>query len=154
MVEGTENNDLEQVSNDLIEFSGLFRTLLKNLTHEWNKRMTHNLSYTQFKVMFKLYTTGGSLKVSELAEFIGITSGAITGVVDKLLSDEYVSRERASDDRRVVYIEITPKGKAMMEEVMVTQGETVSRYFNVLPEEDIQHLRRIFSLLNDNLDKK
>lgn len=141
-------------SKDLITFSGLFRTLLKNMTQEWNKKMTHNLSYTQFKVMFMLQNENAEKrKVSELAESIGLTPGAITGVVDKLLAEGYVNRERALDDRRVVYVELTAKGKELIAEVLETQGEMISQFFNVLPEEDIQHLRRIFTQMLANIEK-
>ncbi|MFX3636338.1 MAG: MarR family winged helix-turn-helix transcriptional regulator [Candidatus Pristimantibacillus sp.] len=141
-------------SKDLITFSGLFRTLLKTMTHEWNKQMNHNLSYTQFKVMFMLQSAElEKRKVSELADSIGLTPGAITGVVDKLLAEGYVNRERALDDRRVVYVEITAKGKELIAEVLETQGEMISQFFNVLPEEDIQHLRRIFTQMLANIEK-
>ncbi|WP_042167221.1 MarR family winged helix-turn-helix transcriptional regulator [Paenibacillus gorillae] len=139
-------------SAELIAFSGQFRSVLRSINQEWNKRMTHNLSYTQFKMMFRLHLEG-RLKVSELADSMGITSGAITGVADKLVAEDYVVRERATDDRRVVYIEITPKGKLMIEELLDSQSETILSLFTSLPDEDIQHLKRIFAQLIANIEK-
>ncbi|MFF2093295.1 MarR family winged helix-turn-helix transcriptional regulator [Paenibacillus sp. NPDC058174] len=139
-------------SAELIAFSGQFRSVLRSINQEWNKRMTHNLSYTQFKMMFRLHLEG-KLKVSELAESMGLTSGAITGVADKLVAEDYVMRERATDDRRVVYIEITPKGKLMIEELLDSQRETILSLFTRLPDEDIQHLKRIFAQLIANIEK-
>lgn len=137
---------------DLFEVAGYFRKLLKSITQEWNKRMVNNLSLTQFKVLYKLDCVG-TLKVSELAESTGLTSGAITGVTDKLLTEGYVDRVRAEDDRRVVYIEMTAKGKDMLEQVLETQKKTISTFFHSLPEEDIQHLKRIFAHMLANIEQ-
>ncbi|GGG78340.1 MarR family winged helix-turn-helix transcriptional regulator [Paenibacillus radicis (ex Gao et al. 2016)] len=139
-------------SAELIAFSGQFRSVLRSINQEWNKRMTHNLSYTQFKMMYRLHLEK-RLKVSELAESMGLTSGAITGVADKLVAEDYVVRERATDDRRVVYIEITSKGKLMIEELLESQSETILSLFTSLPDEDIQHLKRIFAQLIANIEK-
>ncbi|MUT65610.1 MarR family winged helix-turn-helix transcriptional regulator [Paenibacillus sp. NEAU-GSW1] len=139
-------------SAELVTFSGQFRCLLRSINQEWKKRMPHNLSYTQFKLMFRLHNEE-KLKVSELAELMGLTSGAITGVVDKLIDEGYVTRERATDDRRVVYVEISPQGKTMIEELLESQSESISAMFNRLPDEDIQHLKRIFAQLLVHLEK-
>lgn len=46
----------------------------------------------------------GPLTAGELAEVTGLTSGAITGVVDRLEKAGYVKRERDEHDRRKVMI--------------------------------------------------
>ncbi|MFF2480139.1 MarR family winged helix-turn-helix transcriptional regulator [Paenibacillus sp. NPDC058071] len=138
-------------SAELIAFSGQFRCLLRSIQHEWKKRMPSELSYTQFKLLFSLHREE-RLKVSELAESMGLTSGAITGVCDKLVAEGYVVRERATDDRRVVYVEMTPEGRGLVEQLLDTQSESISTLFMVLPEEDIQHLKRIFAKLLAHID--
>ena len=128
---------------ELVEVASYFRTILKSITHEWKKNTIHNFSMTHFKVLYTL-NCEGQMKVSELADSIGLTPGAITGVSDKLLAEGYVDRVRAEDDRRVVYIELTEKGKGMLETVLESQKEMISTFFHSLPDEDIQHLKRIF----------
>ncbi|BBH22855.1 MarR family transcriptional regulator [Paenibacillus baekrokdamisoli] len=128
---------------ELISLAGLFRTLLKSMKQEWNKHGTYSLSFTQFKVLFKLQAEGAQ-KVSELAEAMGMTPGAITGIADKLIAEGYIKRSRAEDDRRVVYIELTDKGERMLKQLLISQAETMSTFFDKLPDEDIAHLTRIF----------
>ncbi|SFE74246.1 DNA-binding transcriptional regulator, MarR family [Paenibacillus catalpae] len=144
---------MRNTSEELIGFIGQFRTFLRNVNSEWSKNTICGMNYTQFKLLLTLHTSG-SLKVSDIADILGLTSGAITGIADKLVAEGWISRERASNDRRVVYIALTAKGKEMMDDVFETQKETFSSFFNVLPEEDIQHLRRIFSELLANMDNK
>jgi DNA-binding MarR family transcriptional regulator len=50
----------------------------------------------------------GSLTAGELAADAGLTSGAITGVIDRLERAGYARRERDADDRRRVSVEVTP----------------------------------------------
>ena len=51
----------------------------------------------------------GPLGVSELAELMGMTTGAITRLVDRLEGGGYVRRERDSEDRRRVVLHAVPE---------------------------------------------
>ncbi|GLX67854.1 MarR family winged helix-turn-helix transcriptional regulator [Paenibacillus glycanilyticus] len=144
---------MTNTNEELIGFMGQFKTFLKNVNNDFSRKTMTGMNYTQFKLLCTLHTSG-SLKVSELADVLGLTSGAITGIADKLLSEDLISRERASNDRRVVYIELTAKGKDMVDDILKSHHEAFSSFFNVLPEEDIQHLRRIFAQLLANMDNK
>ncbi|WMT43245.1 MarR family transcriptional regulator [Paenibacillus sp. D2_2] len=130
----------------MLEVSGMFRQLLKNMSNELNKVCTkeYNLSFSQYQILYTLKMRG-ALKVSELAEARSLTPPAVTGLIDKLDAGGYVKRERAEDDRRVVYTVITEKGYNIVEKVTEDQKELIQALFDMLPEEDMQHLKRIYS---------
>ncbi|MBU5673736.1 MarR family winged helix-turn-helix transcriptional regulator [Paenibacillus brevis] len=136
----------------IFEVSSMFRMLVKGITHLWNRQKNDNISFPQFKMLYMLNRCG-SLKVSELAERQGLTSAAITGLTDKLLVDGYVERTRTEQDRRVVMISITEKGREMVDKLSESQRETLLQVFSDLSDEDIDHLKRIYSILLGNLDK-
>lgn len=140
-------------SEVLFEVSAMFRTLLKNLSQEWNKKSAgdYNLTFPQFQILYTLKIRGPQ-KVSELADALSLTSPAITGLTDKLLAVGYVQRERAEKDRRVVYTTITEQGLEIIAQVTEDQKEMIQVFFEMLSEEDIQHLRRIFSSMLSNID--
>lgn len=50
----------------------------------------------------------GSMTAGQLAEITGLTTGAITGVIDRLEKAGYVRRERDSQDRRKVIVCLVP----------------------------------------------
>ncbi len=54
----------------------------------------------------------GRVTAGELARESGLTTGAITGVVDRLEKAGFARRERDPDDRRKVYVSILPKALA------------------------------------------
>src|ERR1700744_6123533 len=57
-------------------------------------------------------TLEGRVTAGRLAEVTGLTTGAITGVVDRLEKAGYVRRVRDASDRRKVFIEIVPESVA------------------------------------------
>ena len=61
------------------------------------------LSATEFEAM-DIITRYQPMTAGKLAEYCGLTTGAITGLVDRLERAGFVKRERDSEDRRRVYI--------------------------------------------------
>lgn len=49
--------------------------------------------------------------MSEVAQNLKITVGTLTTAINKLIKKEYVERKRIEEDRRVVLIRLTKKGK-------------------------------------------
>ncbi|MDR0268116.1 MarR family transcriptional regulator [Paenibacillus sp.] len=141
-------------SEQLFEVAAMYRALLKNISKEWKKISTteYNLTFPQSQVLYILMKRGPQ-KVSELAEALALTSPAITSLTDKLIALGYVERERAEKDRRVVYTKITEEGHKITSKMIEDQKEVIQEFFSVLSEEDIQHLRRIFSSMLLNIDQ-
>ena len=52
----------------------------------------------------------GSVRLSELASMLGLTSGGVTGVADQLVNHGLVTRNIYPEDRRSVYLALTPGG--------------------------------------------
>lgn len=61
------------------------------------------LSATEFEAM-DIITRYQPMTAGKLADYCGLTTGAITGLVDRLERAGFVRRERDSEDRRRVYI--------------------------------------------------
>ncbi|WP_114495714.1 MarR family winged helix-turn-helix transcriptional regulator [Fontibacillus phaseoli] len=137
----------------LLEVTTMFGTLIKAISQEWNKRGgEYNVSFPQFKMLHILNKTGQQ-KVSHLAEKLGLTSAAITGLTDRLLTEGYVTRDRDEKDRRVVYIAITEKGQEIIQTITENHEESTQTIFNTLNDEDIMHLKRIFTAMLDTIER-
>lgn len=54
------------------------------------------------------YLADGPMTAGGLAQATGLTTGAITGVVDRLERAGYARRERDPEDRRKVLVQLTP----------------------------------------------
>lgn len=62
--------------------------------------------------MHAIETIGkGQRMMSEIAQDLGITVGTLTTAINRLIKKGYVDRKRIEEDRRVVLVELTKKGK-------------------------------------------
>src|SRR6478752_7643292 len=51
------------------------------------------------------------MRIEELAQDLGMTKGAASRIVDRLVKNGYVERQDSDTDRRVVYARMTPEGR-------------------------------------------
>ena len=58
---------------------------------------------------------GEDSTMSAVAKKLGITAGSLTTSMNSLVNKKYVIRQRSESDRRVVYIQLTAKGKKAYE---------------------------------------
>lgn len=101
-------------------------------------------SDSQFMTLLQAH---GPLTPRQLAEYSGLTSGTVTGVVDRLESLGLVTRERDPGDRRKVVV--TPSAAAIEEKLSPLYAEQASRLRAVLSTRSEAELRTISAFLRD-----
>ncbi|WP_103962633.1 MarR family winged helix-turn-helix transcriptional regulator [Nonomuraea solani] len=75
-----------------------------------------NLTMRQLKVIL-VVAMNGSASGQDLAQSLGVGLGTVTGIVDRLVTQGYVSRHEDPHDRRVRRVELTKNGAALVEEI-------------------------------------
>lgn len=88
--------------------------------------------------------------MSELSNQLMVSNGNITGVVDRLVRDNYVIRQPSPDDRRVQLISLSKEGAEKFAQ-MAREHETWVE--DAFAELDIEELRQTSNLLNKASDK-
>jgi len=83
----------------------------------------------------------GPISAGELAEAAGITTGAVTGVLDRLEALGYARRLRDPSDRRRVVAEMTPKAKRAAMKVYGPLGETYREWAKDYSAEELAQIR-------------
>jgi len=68
------------------------------------------LTSSQYNVLRILRGEAKRLPCLEIAERLITPVPAITGLIDRLEAMELITRDRSTDDRRVVFVAISPKG--------------------------------------------
>jgi DNA-binding MarR family transcriptional regulator len=84
----------------------------------------------------------GRVTAGRLAEVTGLTTGAITGVVDRLEKAGFVRRERDETDRRKVFIVTVPENTARIGRYYVPMQEAMHRLWSTYSEAELQLLLR------------
>jgi DNA-binding MarR family transcriptional regulator len=75
-----------------------------------NPKLKTDLKLSQIKTLFA-FRDRDRLSMKELAEILGVKLPNMTMMIDSLAKEGVVERERDFDDRRKVYVSLTPKGK-------------------------------------------
>ena len=87
-----------------------FRQLLPMVPKEW---LRLDLTMPQLKVVLLLFISGPS-RMSEIASALGVSLATATGVVDRLVERDILTREGDPGDRRVVLCRLSEKGEELM----------------------------------------
>lgn len=88
----------------------------------------------------KIVASSAPIKVSELARQMYLHPATVVGILDRLESKGLVQRTRSTEDRRVVEIDLTQEGKAVVDLAPeVAQGLLV-KGLEALPEETLSHV--------------
>lgn len=77
----------------------------------------HGITSSQYNVLRILRGEGKPLPCLEVADRMIAPVPAITGLIDRLEGMGLVTRERSEEDRRVVYIDLMPKGLKLLAEL-------------------------------------
>lgn len=92
--------------------------------------------------MIKVINENAPLNLSDLACRLYLHSTTVVGIVDRLEMQNLVKRTRSQDDRRKVLVELTEKGKSLIENAPeVAQGLLVAG-LEELPETSLIEIDR------------
>jgi DNA-binding MarR family transcriptional regulator len=87
----------------------------------------------------------------ELSRLLLVTSGNLTGIVDRLESDALVRRETDVRDRRLVRIVLTKKGRQLVEQIMPLHAMDIHALLAFMPAERLATLNEMLGHLRDGL---
>jgi len=59
-----------------------------------------------------------SLTLGNLCNLTNMSSAAATGIADTLVAMEFVTRSNGLSDRRTIWLEITPRGKEALNDIL------------------------------------
>jgi len=111
------------------------------------------LSVPQLMVIGWL-AAGGRRRISEVAARLGVSLSAATGLADRLTRAGLAVRSRDGDDRRVVWLEITPKGRELLARTRELRRQSIDEAFSVLSDEELETFVRIISKVIDHRRKE
>lgn len=141
--------NLETVNDYLVS---VFNDILTIEESELKKSQFNDLSITEMHTieaigMYKKKTS------SEVAKELSITVGTLTVAINNLVKKGYVKRLRSEDDRRVVKLGLTKKGKLLFRVHQHFHREMVKNILKGMEQEEEQALLRALKNLHDFLQE-
>lgn len=106
----------------------------------------HKLTLGQFDILATLRRHGkkGGLSPTQLLESVVLSSGGMTARLDALAFAGYIARKPNPDDRRMVVIELTSKGRRVIENATKTRFKEAK---DSLPPLDATEMTTLTGLL-------
>ena len=112
----------------------------------------HDITQGRFGVLMALWANGGhnangseTLSPAVLAERTGVTRATITGLVDTLERDGFVSRTPDPDDRRMLSVGLTPRGEKLLRRIMPSHFRQMAWLMGPLSEAERRTLVRLLN---------
>ena len=114
-------------------------------------RDNHDTTLPRFDVMAALSRYPDGLKMSELSDYLKVSNGNITGIIDRLAEEGLALRVAVPGDRRAMIARLTPKGTKAFADLAEHHEEWIDDMLGNLTREDAKTLTR---LLNKALDDR
>jgi len=93
------------------------------------------LTLTQFAVLEALYHLG-PMSLSDIAQKVLTTGGNLTMVAGNLEKQGLAGRQRCPEDRRVLIVVLTAKGKALIRRTFSQHAAAITEFLSILDPEE------------------
>lgn len=85
----------------------------------------------------------GSHKLGDLSKKMLFSGGNTTVVVDNLEKENIVERIHSKEDRRAIFVQLTPKGKKLFDKIFIRHAEFITKTVSVLSEREQETLAQL-----------
>jgi len=137
-----DNN--QNIAEQLNNFAKILNQ--KNFITVFTAAKSRGLSISQVNTLFQL-RCNGTIRVSKIAEKLGISNAAASQMLEGLVTKGFISREEDHNDRRVKMIGITDSGLEFLNISMKERLAWFNSIVNTLTEKEQDLIQKTFKLL-------
>ena len=114
---------------------------------EVRRRLRDNFDITlpRFDLLAQLERSPNGMTLGELSQRMMVSNGNITGLVDRLVAQDLISRKAAPNDRRVQIVKLTAEGRRFFRTMARANAHWIGELFGDLTESDIEALMRLLA---------
>ena len=142
-------------TNEMEVFVESMMQVLPQVVRGIMRRETHALAKGQVTApqffVLAVICCQGAQNMSALAEELRVSLPAMTGLINRLCKMKVVKRIYKETDRRVILIDITSKGKRLIEAVHQQKRKSIIDLFGQLPKKDREDYLRILKKIKNIL---
>lgn len=111
----------------------------------------YGLTWARLTILWVLWVWD-DMETARLADECGLAKGTLTGVLNTLEGQEFISRERMPSDKRRVLVALTAKGRATIEELYPKFNEYETAMCAGLSIAEQAELARMLRVVTMNAD--
>lgn len=125
---------------------GLFHKL-KGIPEKYS-----SMTMLQFQALHILFHNP-EITVGKLAKLLLLSSASAAQLTDRMIIMKWIKRIRDKEDRRIIRLVITSKGKAELKTIRRKATDKMRQVFSMIPHGDLAELIRIQTDILSNLEK-
>jgi DNA-binding MarR family transcriptional regulator len=144
---GLRAAEVERLSHIILQMQRCF------VLHLCKELAPGNVSFSQFFLLTYL-DQKEVLTMSAIAQKMGHTTAAASGLVARLENSGYVVRSNAREDRRKVMVCITPKGSALVRRIQEEMMGNLMKVMEHLTPDEQKNWLHIYSKIYDYCQSK
>jgi MarR family 2-MHQ and catechol resistance regulon transcriptional repressor len=153
MVYGTYKSDLsidEKVLMAIVRAAEIFRRNHSGIFRNYG------LSFPQYNVLRVLEASrNGRNKIGDVSRIMLVPGANITGIAKRLEKDGFIIKKSDAADERVTILEITPKGKRTLKNIVKEKDERLELMLKSLSDNQKRELLdKIKRILKNGMPKK
>lgn len=131
-----EDKSLENMVDNIFS---IYPMIYKNLMKTTHECMNISMPHAHYQIIFILEKFK-ELSVTEISKRVCISKPQMTVLIDKLVEDGLVERTHSSNDRRVINISLTEKGKEFVKQYKLEAKSNMKNKLRSLSEDDLKSL--------------
>ncbi len=113
---------------------------------------SRNITQTQFLVLVAIHSRG-KCSMNVLASNMQVSMPTMSGIVNRLVKGKYLQRIEDPADRRQVVVELTAKGKKMIQEFQGAVSARWQQVLKTLSQKELSSFYQVISALSERLQK-
>jgi DNA-binding MarR family transcriptional regulator len=126
-------------------------TVSELLERSLDESSPQQLALSQVKLMLLISQPGQQLKVTDVADFLGVTNAAASRAIDRLVQRGLLDRTVSKEDRRAVDLALTEEGKALLAEFKRVRDRELLGVLGDYPEDKLRQATELLDELSVRL---
>jgi len=136
----------EEMTQVITQYHLIYRNLFKNLLK------SSSMPIAQYHIL-DILSHESSMRMGEISDLMAISRPNLTPLIDKLVNLQYVKRTSDKNDRRVIYVAITQKGRDMLEVEQKALVENIQKMLKNFTAEEYDQFCLAISILIELANK-
>lgn len=117
------------------------RMISNQVSHSFAQKLeSSGVTVAEWVVLREMYDGESITSASHVAELTGLTRGAVSKLIARLLDKELVYRSESTEDRRYHDIELSPKAKTLVPRLADLADQNDDDFFSILSSKEQEQL--------------
>ncbi|MGO0059890.1 MarR family winged helix-turn-helix transcriptional regulator [Brevibacillus fluminis] len=127
----------------------IYRKISNLLMHRLKE---HDITPEQWAVLYRVSEREGMIQ-KEIAERAGKDRPTTTRILDALEAKGFVVKQAGEQDRRSFLVFSTEKGRALIEQIVPIEKQTIADATHGISAADVELLHRLLRQIGENIDR-